>query len=336
MSNQPDLRRLLLPDEKFEEGSYVRVRCPFHEDGDIASGAVYEDHYYCFAGSCGTWVARHKFLDHIRAGRVDVVSTIGNQDEGLAYLPQSLAEGYAALLQGPRAHRKEWLLARGLTEETIRKARLGHTGRAFTIPVFGPPAGGDEGSGERVTGDGDGPSPAPVHRRAGHEGAPPSVLRAVKYRHDPEYDLCEDECTCPKYWGIKGRNRGLLYDPSGALSGLREVRSLVLTEGELDALLLVQHGVPAVSALNGARDLTALEPLKRFAEVVIAKDMDSAGQKGALLAREALGNARIVTWYVERVYDERGSYKPAQGYPKDVTEFIQQRGIAAFRRLAKV
>jgi hypothetical protein len=40
------------------------------------------------------------------------------------------------LQTGPRKHRLRWLLERGLWPETIEKARLGHTGDRFSIPVF--------------------------------------------------------------------------------------------------------------------------------------------------------------------------------------------------------
>jgi DNA primase len=296
-TGQSDLREKLV-DGPFEEGAYVRIYCPFHPDTTTPSGAVYDGHFYCF--TCAKWVGRHKFLRLLsQTSGIHAVSVVSRGASNVGVVSDALAEGYANILWGPRRERISWLLERGLDERTIREAGIGHTGSKFSIPIY-------------VRSDG-----------------PGTTLAAIKYRLDPKYDTCADECHCPKYTNSSGSTASL-YIPRGIQPG---VGGWVLCEGELDALRLYREGIAACSLTSGAGSgYEVLAPL-RGQSIVVAYDMDGAGGRGALRVRDYLRpDARIVTWHVER--DDKGKVLP--GWPKDVTDYIKMHGIEKFRRLARI
>lgn len=79
-------------------------------------------------------------------------------------------------------------------------------------------------------------------------------------------------------------------------------RTVVITEGEIDAMTLHQVGHAALSVNAGAGNFQWLESdwerLARFSEIVIAFDADEAGQKGAgaAIARLGMGRCRLATF----------------------------------------
>lgn len=73
-------------------------------------------------------------------------------------------------------------------------------------------------------------------------------------------------------------------------------RSVVIAEGEIDALTWHQMGFPALSVWSGAGNVqwieTEWERLARFDRIYVAFDADDAGQAGALTVVDRLGRAR--------------------------------------------
>jgi twinkle protein len=73
-----------------------------------------------------------------------------------------------------------------------------------------------------------------------------------------------------------------------------KARTIVITEGEIDAMTLHQAGVPALSVNAGSGNHQWIENdwdrLQRFGEIVICFDHDEAGEKGAAEVHPA-------TWY---------------------------------------
>jgi twinkle protein len=92
-----------------------------------------------------------------------------------------------------------------------------------------------------------------------------------------------------KFWQAKDAEPCLfgwhLVDP--------KARSIVITEGEIDAMTLYQAGVPALSCNQGAGNHQWLdadfERLQRFSDIVVCYDNDDAGQKGAREVINRLG-----------------------------------------------
>lgn len=73
-------------------------------------------------------------------------------------------------------------------------------------------------------------------------------------------------------------------------------RSVVLAEGEIDAMTWQQMGFPALSVWSGAGNVQWIENewdrLSRFDRIYVAFDADEAGQAGAKAVVERLGRAR--------------------------------------------
>lgn len=73
-------------------------------------------------------------------------------------------------------------------------------------------------------------------------------------------------------------------------------RSIVICEGEIDAMSWWQMGFPALSAWSGAGNVQWVENewerLARFDTIYLSFDMDEAGEKGAAQLVERLGRAR--------------------------------------------
>lgn len=75
-----------------------------------------------------------------------------------------------------------------------------------------------------------------------------------------------------------------------------KVRTVAITEGEIDAMTLHQAGIPALSVNAGAGNHQWIENdwerLERFSEILVCFDDDEAGQKGAKEVIQRLGVER--------------------------------------------
>lgn len=100
-------------------------------------------------------------------------------------------------------------------------------------------------------------------------------------------------------------------------------RSIVICEGEVDAMTLHQCGIPALSVNAGAGNVPCLENdlelLARFDRIVLAYDDDESGHEGAQKAIKVLGRRRCFV-------------VPGYGGAKDSNEALTRLGEAAVRR----
>lgn len=167
----------------------------------------------------------------------------------------------------------------------------------------------------------------PIYAPPARDGDALAPLQTLRFRRD--HGLVDAPCgepwcnglTCPKYWGLAGRNGVVLYDPSEALR--QSSSSIFLAEGELDTLLLVQHGFPAVTFTNGVGGLKRhhLALFERAKRVFLCLDQDAAGRaRASQLASWFDGRARWVRW--------EGA--------KDVTDLITTRGRKAFEKAVQI
>lgn len=164
------------------------------------------------------------------------------------------------LLVGPRRHRIDWLLQRGLSRVTVNRYGLGHTGIAFSIPI---PLGNRPGTPERSSGS-----------RTSWAGP---RRWSYKLRRD---DLYADP-DLPRYRNLKGMST-VLYRPNPAS------QVTVVCEGELDALLLCQLGLDAITSTGGAGDLARrLGHVALPRRVYILTDQDEAGESAAVALQSA-------------------------------------------------
>jgi DNA primase len=262
-----DLRRLY-PDMT---GNPVFIHCPFHGDAGKPNYAVNRNFCYCFvcrrtetalahvrrtkklgAGAAWEYMAHNLTTDKPQALVEDTAPPLYNST-ALLYQKNLTDEGTAYLQR-----------RYGLRPQTIQRATLGYfkgSWPAYTIPIYGL--------------DG--------------------TLRNIRFRADHEA-----KPDIPfRYWGVKGHNAPQWYLPllswqkKGATSptipalveGLTKKREVYLTEGELDALVACQEGIPAISITDGAEalrgkwdfSLGALQGL----DVYVAYDQDKAGQDAA-------------------------------------------------------
>lgn len=169
----PDLR-LLTGERLFGDGA-VKVRCPLHNDTD-KSLAIYPQSSYCY-GACRQWFGYSETKD-ILGGTFD--------EDAPRYIPQAaesvidvddLKKMVDVYHERLFVMRKEGYLTgpkRGLDLDTIRRAKLGYNGFAYTIPIH--------------TFD--------------------DSFQTIRFRRDPM------EPGEPKYWGTKGLNAPMLYAPT--------------------------------------------------------------------------------------------------------------------------
>lgn len=137
----------------------------------------------------------------------------------------------------------------------------------------------------------------PVH-------APDGTFVFNKYRRDPA------DQSKPKY----------LYDKGGSITlyGADHLTTLqsfvVITEGELDALVLWSMNMPAVSSTGGA---LSFQPewveLLRDKQVYVCLDNDDAGAEGMVKIHDLMPAAKFI-------------FIPEQPHIKDITDFVQRGG----------
>lgn len=255
----------------------VKIKCPnpAHQD-PTASLAVYSDHLHCYG--CG-WHRNDwdESLALLTGKTVAEAREIAPQFDSkrldgyrvrLAEAPRNpmpiqYAEMYHRVLMSSMSDRLDWLFERGLYLDTLEEHLIGHTGTHFTIPVF------DKNR----------------------------MLLTIRFRKDGaivagEYERWDGRMVAvPKYQGWTGRNGVYLYGEHW-LEGAEEAW---VCEGELDALLLHQCGLPAVSATNGARQAFRVPSMlyqlfPAVALVVACTDTDRAGEEAAVqVIQEAHG-----------------------------------------------
>ena len=110
-------------------------------------------------------------------------------------------------------------------------------------------------------------------------------------------------------WGV-GHGEGRIY----GLETLAEHDDILYTEGEMDRLIALQNGIPAVTDTAGAATFKA-EWAKHFKgkRVYIAYDEDQAGERGAQKARRVLENSAEAVYRVQLNTEIKGG---------DVTDFF--------------
>jgi len=303
-----------------ERGNPVFVRCPAHTDKNKPNLAVYPSNTYCFV--CGF---REKALEHIMRVRecskidaLEIASALCNGESGPdAPLPSPLTlnpstiDSFAKLLD-EHPNKIGWLCNKyGLLPETIREARIGWTGFAYTIPVF-------DYNGKLVN---------------------------IRYRVD------EDNWrnTQNKYWHAEGcGSPPRWYIPPGVRWPLlaNGCKKVALVEGEFDALAMVQAGGVAISCTSGCRNLLSKAALPILGEltemrVYICYDADAAGREASRRLWRVMRNIGIesyrVTWsptygkdiseLVKAGYvNFRGEFQPLEGVqPKAFSTIFQMR-----------
>lgn len=262
--------------------SPIKIICPMHRsrigaDDDKGSLAVYRKNVHCFG--CGFHITRRYASLAFLTGDWD---GMGGEDSPECYQAvKKVKERLEEFKSGQDSKRAKWIAPppskfeieafhryllryqrsaleelqrkRGLSLETIRQFKLGHTGTHFTLPV---PA---------LCGD----------------------YETIRYRADDNF-VDPDGEAYRKYEGKWGRNAPLLY-PITTLRSLQDLgEEIWIVEGEFDALAGIEMGHPTLTITNGATSLTKLPEMlfSQFPDLhvnrfVLATDQDAAGEKAA-------------------------------------------------------
>ena len=282
-----DIRRAALPEGGVPPygTNPLLVKCPHHED-DSESLAIYCDHIACFGCSfrVGKRMEALAYLLKLPSWKealevapnyrflTETEQQTARQRMKVARKPTWADVGvYERILGSICSDRVAWLHSRGLSDQTIRTARLGHNGAAFVIPVF-------DSSLEVVT----------LRYRNDEE-----ICGKYDEEFDEEFNLVRAR-KIPKYRGYTGWNDACLYPAWKFEADRRDY--VVLVEGEMDALLLWQNGIPALTCTNGASQQGQILALIRqhfdrisrqarrrpaLKRIVICGDRDEPGIKAA-------------------------------------------------------
>lgn len=295
---QDDLRELFVErGAGLVSGQVVRTFCPFHDDQHTPSLAIYEDHAYCY--TCRKYLSRRAISglftqEELTSAKIlsGLLKKIPAPKVKVDVPKMALVSHHSLLAEwGERA--REYLARRGIDAHTIESFQLGHNGIAYTLPVY-------EEDGSIVT---------------------------LRFRRDDAQVGAHS--SLPKYYGLRGHNQTRWYPWPPSQAGQAE--TIVLTEGEFDALLLRQQGLNAYSLTNGnMAEVSKPESLRAlFAgieRVIFCRDQDAAGREGTAALSDALTNhVWHVTW-TNLSWDEHKG--------KDVTE-LWRRNRPLFERVVR-
>jgi DNA primase len=273
-------------------GKALLWRCPFHNEHKGYSLAVWADGWRCF-GACSTqgdaldWLQRYRGMSFSEAceylGAPPEHETDAHAHRRTVTRPmlpeaqppkqewqeqaQAIVDGAESCLWSPENERAlRYLKQRGLTEETILRARLGYVpGRPWEWLRIG-----------KLTV----PCGITIPWFVGQE------LWAVKVRR---------AAGMPKYTQIAGGGAHGLYNAAN----LEGHENVLFVEGEFDALLAEQEcaGLVGVATLGSAA--STLNPhwlplLLHCKTILVAYDADEAGMKGAARLQALTKRARII------------------------------------------
>lgn len=236
-----DLRELYT-DEDLSPTTAVYIHCPMHVDKRRPSMRVYSDGAKCF--TCGAYLSRRSLLEKAEPERITAAKTGSSGRSTKAARPELRVEEIRVL------------------------ARMAHQNMSFDAMGY------FEGRGLR---------PETITRyMLGHYGYGFTVpvfnsedgeVLTVKFRRD---DYIADQDT-PKYWGLRGHNEPRVYPWPVTL----EEPTIVLVEGEFDALVLRQTGIPAYTLTSGAASWSKISQATFPAgtHVILLYDNDEAGRE---------------------------------------------------------
>jgi len=242
--------------------------CPWHKDTLLPNLHIYSDHVYCFAG-CGAHtgyeylmkeegITFHQAVEKAQkyVGTGGFLAAAARKSSKPKVLPvdMELVDNMQSQLLGMTpddAPVYYLLVTRGLSNKVIRGCKIGWNGYSFSIPHM-------------------------VDNKCTN----------IKFRVHPEYNTWYDDeggaHARMRYTSLPGHSFTQLYPHDYFLSHHFESPVVILVEGELDALYLLSQGLSALSIPSGVgTPLNAyISFLKQYKYILVAFDMDKAGQAG--------------------------------------------------------
>ncbi len=283
-----------------ESGSQYKAKCPFHNER-TASFSISPDRglYYCFGcgakGDIFTFVQEFEGLDFNgalrllaeRAGVPLTKDSFKRDDTAPLYeILEDAAQAYAAALSENKPA-KEYLLRRGVTEETIQKFRIGYAPDTWeflshryqgakqrlaqTTGLLKP---GERGLYDRFRARIMFPINDSAGRVVGFSGRMfPDSPDGAKYLNSPDTPLFQKS--------------KLLFGFDKAKFDIKRRNFCILVEGQFDLILLHQAGFTNTVAASGTglsedtqEDISNLGIIARLTKnIILAFDGDEAGKK---------------------------------------------------------
>lgn len=176
----------------------------------------------------------------------------------------------------------QWLISRGITKETIDLFNIHTTNH----PIMGE---------DTIV--------IPVHN-------PDGSFAFNKYRRSP----FNEHPKLPKYSYDKGSRTSLFGSHLLPNKGQTELTNIVITEGELDTLVLHSRNIQAVSSTGGAMSWQdEFTDLLAGYDVTLCFDNDDPGAQGMVKTLRSLPHAKVV-------------FIPETPGVKDITDFLARGG----------
>jgi len=279
-----------------------KILCPWHDD-HIPSLHIYQDHTFCFV--CRE---RHSGVDLATAqGRTfpEAVKFL-RQYVGTRFVETAcpvdttpvplgdVQEWHGNLMED--AHARDYLYQRGIAAVMLMKLAIGWRGeRVYSIPHF-------------VNGQ----------------------VENIKFRIHPDFQMDGER----KYDALPNRTFSQLYPYDYFLTYFGDSKVVYVTEGEFDAMVLLQEGLPTVSLCSGVTYKLSkwLDFFRRFEHICLLFDMDDAGSRAAEMVFKKRGKLERSEADILGVPVEVISWDPRWG--KDITD-AQKKLIPYLQRYVK-
>lgn len=248
--------------DELEENQYSCL-CPFHQDDTPSFGLnTISGQWICRSG-CGsgnvfTFLEKHPDLSlSTKFDRIKFLANyVGIELDNDAFdkegaIDDDLWKDYHQKLLASSGTLKKLNESRGLNLETIKKFKLGLQNTKLTIPVF------DEND----------------------------VCRNIRYytfgKVKPQYKMINHTDDSEYSYG-----KMRLFN----IDTLIEKKKVIIFEGEMDAMLAAQYGLPAMTVTSGAGSFRKEWAPKYFEkkQVYICYDIDPAGKAGAIRVAQML------------------------------------------------
>ena len=276
-----------------ESGNRWVATCPFHDGDNEPSFTVYpNDTYFCFG--CQVWGDVVRFLvqykkwdpkqaleyvgedyQQVKTEKSKIIK-IRNTTQTWRFLWDCVLQYHDFLLRMPGAI--SYLKTRGLTEETIKKFKIGYTdGKILNLRYVW----------ERQLADEIGLMSRSGHESLSHRITIPNLLEEGQADFVIGRTVINDKV---KYLGAR------MPKPILGFYRVRHSQIIFLVEGQFDWLTLCQWGYPAVCI--GGTHLTRYSRLPLLdKDIVIIPDLDDVGLQGAFKLKETLGQkSTILDW----------------------------------------
>lgn len=316
--------------------------CPFHQEKSPSFTVNEEENlFYCFgcqaSGDIFTFYQRYygvDFLDALIAlaeeARVELHTTerhaVRNTEKQTIHAIYSLAEKeYRTMLHTPMGQSaKQYLLKRGFTEESLHTFNIGYAPNAWDFLETSLLKAGFSQEMRLLSKLVQQKSNKNFDTFRNRIMFPITTISGIPIAFGGRVLPCNDNAAAPKYINssetviyTKGEH---LYALAQARQHIQSSRTILLTEGYVDAIMLHQYGFTNACAILG----TALTPaqirkiLSLDATVQLILDGDEAGQKATLRSAVMLLQAGLAVSVI--------SLPPQE----DIDSFLRTSGKDAF------